>query len=41
MRDRLVGVWAYGTLVASLPVQVMLGVLAVVWTRAEAWRRSL
>lgn len=39
--DRLVSVWVYATLIASLPFQVALGVLAVVWTKAEQWRRSL
>jgi hypothetical protein len=31
----------YGTLIASIPFQVALGALAVAWTQAEAWRRSL
>jgi len=41
MRQKLISAWMYGTLIASIPFQVALGFVAMLWMEAEEWRRSL
>lgn len=41
VRKTLVDAWMFSTLIASIPFQVTLGFVAMLWMEAEEWRRSL